>query len=301
MAELAGKVAFITGGGSGVGLGQAIVFGRAGVRVVIADIRRDHLDHALSELRSRSIACHAIELDVTDRAAFARAADEAESVFGPIDLLFNTAGISLFVPLEQATYADYDWTMEVNFGGVVNGIVTFLPRMLARERGGHIVNTASISAFLPSPNAGIYCASKFAVRGLSDSLRAALAPHGIGVSLLCPMNVNTNIADSIATRPERHRNTGYQYDAKMIDCLRRLYAEGMDPIELAEHVLVAVQNNQPYIIPFPEARAPLVAQLEAVLAALPPEDSDPEGVARRNAALARYRAEVAELRRTDRG
>ena len=135
MKDLYGKVAFITGGGSGVALGQAKVFARQGMRVVIADIRADHLEAAMDYFHGTDARVHPIQLDVTDREAFAAAADETESVFGPVQLLFNTAGVSIFGPLEKSTYDDYDWQMGVNFGGVVNGIQTFIPRILAHGEG----------------------------------------------------------------------------------------------------------------------------------------------------------------------
>ena len=292
MDDFKGKVAFITGGGSGVALGQAKVFGKAGCKVVIADIREDHLAHGLKELKAQGTECHGIKLDITDRAAYARAADEAERVLGPVQLLFNTAGVSLFGPLEQSSYDDYDWQMGVNFGGVVNGIQTFVPRMIKYGQGGHIVNTASLGAFLSSNFAGIYCASKFAVLGLSEALRQALEKYNIGVSVLCPANVKSNIAESIKTRPEKYSHSGYQYDEETIAGLARIYSQGMEPVELAGHVLEAVKKNQLYIIPYPEAREGLKAHFDAVMAALPPPDSDPEGVAKRQAAMLRYRDDV---------
>jgi NAD(P)-dependent dehydrogenase (short-subunit alcohol dehydrogenase family) len=297
MDDFKGKVAFITGGGSGVGLGQAKVFGKAGCRVVIADIRQDHLDEGLKALQAQKTECHGILLDITDRAAYGRAADEVERVFAPVQLLFNTAGVSLFGPLEKSTYSDYDWQMGVNFGGVVNGIQTFVPRMIAFGKGGHIVNTASLGGFLSSNFAGIYCAAKFAVVGLSDALRQALAPYHIGVSVLCPANVKSNIAESIKTRPAKYADSGYHYDEETFASLSRIYAQGMEPVELAGHVLEAVKKNQHYIIPYPESREALEAHFKEVLACLPPPDSDPEGVAKRHAAMAKYRDEVAEQQR----
>lgn len=288
MQDIAGKVAFITGGASGVGLGQAKVFSGAGARIVIADIRQDHIDEALAWFRSRNAPVHAIRLDITDRAAYARAAAETESVFGPVQLLFNTAGVSIFGPLEKSTYADYDWMMGVNFGGVVNGIQTFVPRMIAHGQGGHIVNTASMGAFIAGGPAGIYCASKFAVRGLSEALRTELAKFDIGVSVLCPANVSTNIAESVVTRPPQYQASGYRVDAEAIESLKTLYAAGMDPVELAQHVLAAVRRNQLYVIPYPEVRSRLRAAFDAVLESLPPEDSDPDGVAKRAAAMATW-------------
>jgi NAD(P)-dependent dehydrogenase (short-subunit alcohol dehydrogenase family) len=288
MQEVAGSVAFVTGGGSGVGLGQAKVLARAGAKVVLADIREDHLEQALAHLREQGASAHAIRLDVTDRAAFARAADETERVFGPVQLLFNTAGVSVFGPLEKSTYEDYDWIMGVNFGGVVNGIQTFAPRMIAHARGGYIVNTASMSGLISRGTAGIYCASKFAVVGLSMALRESLTPYRIGVSVLCPGNVKTNIAESTLARPARLNNSGYHYDDGVMPALWKLYSAGMDPVELAEHVMLAMKKNELFVIPYPEMRPRLVAHFEAILAALPPEGSDAEGCARRNAAMLEY-------------
>ncbi len=288
MEQFQDKVAFITGGGSGVGFGQARVFSAAGAKIVIADIRQDHLDQALAYFRGKGAPAHAIKLDITDRAAYARAADEAERIFGPVQLLFNTAGVSIFGPLEKSTYADYDWMMGVNFGGVVNGVQTFVPRMIEYGKGGHIVNTASMGAFIAGGPAGIYCASKFAVLGLSEALRTELAKFDIGVSVLCPANVSTNIAESVLTRPAQFKDSGYRVDDQAINSLKTLYAAGMDPVELAEHVLAAVKSNAFYIIPYPEVRERLKAHFAGVLAALPPEGSDEEGVARRAAAMAKW-------------
>lgn len=293
MQDIEGKVAFITGGASGVGLGQAKVFAAAGARVAIADIRQDHLDAAVAWFNDRGTRVHAVKLDITDRQAYARAADEVERDFGTVQLLFNTAGVSIFGPLEKSTYDDYDWMMGVNFGGVVNGIQTFVPRMIAYGQGGHIVNTASLGAFLSGGPAGIYCASKFAVRGLSEALRTELAKYDIGVSVLCPANVKTNIAESVRTRPERLAHSGYVVDEETLRSLREIYSQGMEPVELAQHVLAAVRQNQLYVIPYPEARAALKTHFDAVLASLPPEDSDREGVAKRQAAMAKYIAERA--------
>src|SRR3974390_1641481 len=156
MTDYTGKVAFITGGASGAGFGQASVFAEAGCKIVIADIRRSAIDDATAKLRAQGAQVHGMQLDVTDRAAYARAADEVEKVFGKApELLFNTAGVNTFGPLEKSTYEDFDWLMGVNFGGVVNGMVTFVPRMIAAGRGGYIVTTSSIGGFFGSAAAPI--------------------------------------------------------------------------------------------------------------------------------------------------
>lgn len=292
MHDFNGKVAFITGGGSGIALGQAKVFARAGAKVVIADIREDHLKQAMNYFRRTDAEVHPIVLDVTDRAAFVEAADETERVFGPVQLLFNTAGVSIFGPLEKSTYDDYDWQMGVNFGGVVNGIQTFVPRMIEYGKGGHIVNTSSVGGIVAAGPAGIYTASKFAVRGLSEALRSELAKYDIGVSVLCPANVNTNIAEAVKTRPEKFSHSGYRFDDAVLASLRRIYSAGRDPVELAEETLEAVQENRPYIIPYPEVRQVLENHFAEILAALPPEGTDRDGVEKRRAAMEQYREEL---------
>lgn len=286
--DFAGRTAFITGGASGAGLGQAKVFGRAGCKVCIADIRSDAIEHALGDLRGEGIECHGIELDITDRAAFVRAADEAERVLGPVTMLFGTAGVSVFGPLEQASYSDYDWIFDVNFGGVVNLMQTFVPRMIAHGRGGHIVNTASLGAFFANSGSGIYSASKFAVHGITMAMRDALKDHGIGVSVLCPANIKSNIAESVKIRPAKYAGSGYSVDEREIAALHAIYSQGMEPEELAGHVKAAVEENRFYVIPYPEARGMLEATFQQVLEALPPADSDVDGQARRHRAMMEY-------------
>jgi short-subunit dehydrogenase len=175
---------------------------------------------------------------------------------------------------------------------VVNGIQTFVPRMIEYGKGGHIVNTSSVGGIVAAGPAGIYTASKFAVRGLSEALRSELAKYDIGVSVLCPANVNTNIAEAVKTRPQKFSNSGYRFDDEVLSSLRRIYSAGRDPVELAEETLTAVLENRPYIIPYPEVRQALKNHFAEILAALPPEDADPEGVAKRRAAMEQYRREL---------
>jgi NAD(P)-dependent dehydrogenase (short-subunit alcohol dehydrogenase family) len=252
--DLYGKVAFITGGGSGVGLGQAKVFAEAaGMRVVIADVRNDRLDEAVGYFRTKKVQILPLLLDITDRAAYARAADEVERTFGPVQLLMNTAGVSERIPVEQATYEDWDWHIDVNLKGVINGVQTFLPRMIQHGRGGHIVNTASTSAFFAKPTAALYATTKFAVRGLSESLRIELDKYDIGVSCLCMGAVNTNILESGANRPEKYRRTSSQGDDhEAIAQLKKFLEAGFDPVDLAEIVLEGVKRNDLWIFPHPE-------------------------------------------------
>src|SRR5579863_7746096 len=276
MQELAGKVAFITGGGSGVALGQAKVFAEeARMRVVVADIREDHLRAASEYFRERQLPVHTIRLDICDREAYVRAADEAERVFGPVQLLCNTAGVSQFGPVEQASYDDWDWQLDVNLKGMINGVQTFMPRMIERRSGGHIVNTASMSAFVALPNTAIYCTTKYAVRGYSESLRVELDKFGIGVSLLCPGAVNTNIHESVLSRPGRYPKTGYYgADPETFARLKAVIAEGIDPVDLGRIVLTAVRRNDFWILPYPEFIRTLEKSNAEVIAALRQYESD---------------------------
>lgn len=288
MRDFRGRHAFVTGGASGAGLGQARVFGRAGCKVTVADIRPDAIETALAELRGLGIEAHGIVLDIADRKAFAAAADEAERVFGPLHLLFNTAGVSIFGPLEQASYDDYDWIVNVNWWGVVNSMQTWVPRMLAHGQGGHIVNTASLGCFVANSGSGIYSATKFAVHGITMAMRDALKDKGIGVSVLCPANIRTNIAESVRTRPAHLSNSGYKVDEREIAALHEIYSQGMDPEELAGHVKAAIEEDRFYIIPYPEARPMLEAVFQQALDALPPPDSDLEGQEKRGKAMLKY-------------
>ncbi|HUN26910.1 MAG TPA: SDR family NAD(P)-dependent oxidoreductase [Steroidobacteraceae bacterium] len=278
MKDLAGKVAFITGGGSGVALGQAKVFAEeARMKVAIADIREDHLRAAMDYFADKSVTVHAIRLDITDRAAYARAADEAERALGPVELLCNTAGVSQFGPVEKATFDDWDWQIDVNVKGMVNGVQTFMPRMIERGTGGHIVNTASMSAFVALPTTAIYCTTKYAVRGLSESLRVELENYRIGVSLLCPGAVNTNIHESVLSRPERYGRTGYYgADPEVFKRLKTVIESGFDPVDLGRIVRTAVERNDFWILPYPEFIPTIEKYNAQVIAALRQYEDHPD-------------------------
>jgi NAD(P)-dependent dehydrogenase (short-subunit alcohol dehydrogenase family) len=276
MKDVKDKVAFITGGASGIGLGMAKTFVREGMKVVIADIRRDHLDEAMASFDGGAV--HAIELDVSDREAMSRAAGETERVFGKVHVLCNNAGIGLGGPLKLATYDDWDWVMNVNLWGVINGVQTFLPRILAHGEGGHVVTTSSMSGFLPTSGAGLYITTKFAVVGLSEALRTELAGDNIGVSVLCPGPVQTNIAESGLTRPSHLSNTGYAETDKM-RVTHSVSSVYMDPIKVGERVLEGILRNDLYIFTHPEFRDGVKSRCDAVMAAFPDEEPDPARVA----------------------
>jgi NAD(P)-dependent dehydrogenase (short-subunit alcohol dehydrogenase family) len=274
--EVEGKVAFITGGGSGVGLGMAKAFRAAGMKVAIADIRADHLEEATAQLDGD---VHVVQLDVTDRHAFARAADETERVLGNVHVLCNNAGINLFNDIADATYQDWDWVLGVNLGGVVNGVVSFVPRIKAHGEGGHVVNTASMAAFIAGPGAGIYTTAKFAVHGLSDALRWSLLPHGIGVSMVCPGLVKSKIYESDRIRPPELSTDATPADEEFMRILPGLHEAGMDPNEIGEKVLRAIRENRFYVFTHPDHRDELRGIFDETIAAFPDEPVPPERLA----------------------
>jgi NAD(P)-dependent dehydrogenase (short-subunit alcohol dehydrogenase family) len=279
MKDVQGKVAFITGAASGVGLGMATVFAGAGMKVVLADIRGAELDGAAQSLAAQPDAIHTIRLDVTDRVAMARAADETERRFGKVHVLCNNAGINWFGPMDEATYDDWDWIMGVNLHGVINGLVTFIPRIKAHGEGGHIVNTASMAAFCAGPGAGIYTASKFAVRGISESLWYTLAPKNIGVSVLCPGLVRSQIYKSEEIRPAGLKHSAQLPTTEFTQRLGTVHESGMDPIEVGEKVLRAIRRNDLYILTHPDHKDEVRELFDIVIAAFPDEPVPPQRAA----------------------
>lgn len=262
MQDLDGKVAFITGGAGGIGLGMAEVFRAAGMHLVLADMDPKALDAAEEGLRSQAGGdILSLKLDVTDRAAMKEAADVVDARFGGIHVLCNNAGVNAPGPLQNLGYADWDWVLGVNLDGVINGLVTFLPRMLARGEPGHIVNTASVGGLLGMPNLGIYCASKFAVVGLSESLKHDLAQTPISVSVLAPGIVRSGIGQSERNRPQQFGGP----PPKAADAAASAF--GTDPVELGWQVLAAIKADDFYICTHAEFRHYVAERGEALLAA----------------------------------
>jgi NAD(P)-dependent dehydrogenase (short-subunit alcohol dehydrogenase family) len=256
---------------------MATAFVNAAMNVVIADIRADHIETALHgfDATGRLEHVHALELDVTDREAFARAADEAEHVFGNVHVLCNNAGMGILGPVTLARYDDWDWGLGVLLGGAVNGIQTFLPRMLAHGEGGHIVNTSSMAGVLPIAGAAIYITAKAALIGLSEALRSELAAEGIGVSAFCPGPVQTNIREGGRTRPEQFRDSGYEQLEQELE-ERPNSPLWMDPVECGERVLAGIRRDDLYIFTHREFREGADERFRAMLASFPDEPRDEE-------------------------
>ncbi len=196
-----GQVAFITGAASGIGLGLARACAALGMRIVAVDIEADALEKTRSELAAEGHDVLAVGADVTSLASMHDAAARAVQRFGAVHLVCNNAGVGLEGPIDSWTDEGWSWVVGVNLMGVAHGVQALAPILKANADGGHIVNTASIGGLSAAPNHGQYAATKFAVVGLSQSLRAELAPHRIGVTVLCPGFVRSRIATSARNAP----------------------------------------------------------------------------------------------------
>jgi NAD(P)-dependent dehydrogenase (short-subunit alcohol dehydrogenase family) len=271
MQNLSGKTAFVTGGASGIGLGIAKALNKAGMKVVIADIRQDHLAASVEELGASEGggAVLALKLDVTDREAFAAAADQAGARFGNIHLLVNNAGIGVVGPVEIASYGDWDWSTSVNLGGVINGVVTILPRILAHGEGGHIVSTASMSGLMPHPGAVIYTTTKAAVIGMMEAMRGELEPKGVICSAFCPGAVATNIQESGRTRPGKYADTGYAESDKRRQGSASFGHLFMTKEEVGERVREGIEGDELFICTHREFLGGVTERAEAMVAAIP--------------------------------
>lgn len=251
MQQLNGRVAFITGGASGIGLGIARALGRAGMRIVLGDIEAAALSASVDKLRKEGIETASHLLDVTDRQAVERAATEVVDIFGAVHLLCNNAGVNAPGPADELSFSDWDWVLGVNLHGVVNGVVSFLPELKRHPGQAHIVNTASTGGLVGMRNLAPYNTSKFGVVGLSEALRADLQAFSIGVSVLCPGVVRTNLADSERNRPERLKNE-IEPDAATGDAPAESPLRLIEPEEVGVQVREAIVNDAFFVCTHPE-------------------------------------------------
>jgi NAD(P)-dependent dehydrogenase (short-subunit alcohol dehydrogenase family) len=247
------RVAVITGGASGIGLAMARAFAARGSRLVLADVDENALSLAEKELAAEGARVLAVPTDVTRREQVDALAEASVRQFGAVHLICNNAGIAVLGSLVGAEPAEWETAMAVNLWGVVHGVDAFVPRMLAQKQGGHVVNTASMAGLVGMRQLGIYCVTKFAVVGLSESLERELRPQGIGVHVLCPMIVSTNIGQNSARllgRPAPAQpapEPGASAGGTMVGGV-------VTPGEVAQRVVRGVARGSLYIFTHPEQR-----------------------------------------------
>jgi len=273
MTDVAGRTAFITGGANGIGLGIARAFAGAGAKLILVDLDGEALNRAKIELSART-PTETFQLDVRDREAFGRVADAAELALGPVSLLFNNAGVAGGAPAVKMTYELWDWGMGINLQGVINGVQTFLPRMAERGGGGQIVNTASGAGLVAGSSGVLYHTAKFAVVGLTEALRAELAPLEIGCTVLCPGPVATGIIERTRRlRPRREEppipSAEREAGEKLMQQMTNWLAQGVPPNTVGQMVLKAVEENRLYVHTDRIMYAGIEARTRALLDAMP--------------------------------
>ena len=264
MKDISGKTAFVTGAASGIGLGIATAFAQAGAKVMLCDIEDAALSLALEQLKRTNADVDGVRADVSLKAELQAAADATIARYGKVHILVNNAGVGGGGPYGMWSEAAWDWTLGVNLRAVIWGIEIFGPLIERHGEGGHIVSTASIAGLI-SGGSTAYNVSKYGVVGLSEGLRLDLAPRGIGVSVLCPGFIRTQIVDSGRNLPQRFagkvgRPPATGPIAERIKSIRDRVAQGLDPLYVGELVREAIENDWPYIFtdnehePFVDAR-----------------------------------------------
>ena len=248
MKELKGKAAVVTGGASGIGKALAAAMIAEGMRVMIADVEAGRLQAAAD-----AIGAKAMVVDVTKADQVAALAEAAKAEFGTVDVLCNNAGIGPMAPLKDLTLGDWRWMIEVNLWGVIHGVTAFLPILRANPDGGHIVNTASMASLMPVPGLTTYCTTKYGVIGMSEAMAEDIALDGsnIGISILCPGPVRTDLGNSTRNRPEAY--AGALGDVKLEDSTQ-FEAQEIDWLSAeatADLVIRAIRDNQRYVITHP--------------------------------------------------
>lgn len=245
------RVAVVTGGAGGIGFALARAFAARGAKLALADLDEEALARAEKELAGTGTELIGVHTDVTRRESVQLLADATLRRFGAVHLVCNNAGVAVFGELARATPEDWEFTMSVNFWGVVHGVASFVPILLEQKAGGHVVNTASMAGLVGMQWLGVYCASKFAVVGLSESLHRELEPHGIGVSVVCPMIVATKINEnSLRMRPVLLR-TGQEIVPPGAPAMR---GGVIDPDAVAGRVVRAIERKSLYVLTHPEQR-----------------------------------------------
>ena len=265
MEHLAAKVAVITGGASGIGFATARRLASRGVRLVLADIEESALDRAVAELAATDAAVEGVVCDIGDLKAVQHLADTAFEKMGAVHIVFHNAGVAVGGPIAEMKHSDWEWTMRVNLWGPIHGVEAFTQRMIDQREGGHILFTASFAGLVPNVGLGPYCVSKYGVVALAEVLRRELRTHDIGVSVLCPMRVATNIGHSERNRP--NELGGPEASPPVLDQgedNQNLAGRVLDVDDVAAQVVDAIVANRLYILPHEESRTPIRRRFERI-------------------------------------
>ena len=249
MIKLDSEVCVVTGAASGIGRALADAFAAEGMHLVLADVDESRLQIAAAELTAQGVACIANVVDVSDPMAVERLAEATVERFGSVRVVCNNAGVSTMGRQWEVSIEDWDWVLGVCLGGVINGVRSFVPRLLEQGGPGHIVNTASMGGLLTGPFIGPYAAAKHGVVGLSKGLRAELGGTEIGVTVVCPGMVNTSILEGMRAHVEATGTANHEEIGVMFDFLEGGLETGMSAATAASMVLNAVKAGQFWVLP----------------------------------------------------
>jgi NAD(P)-dependent dehydrogenase (short-subunit alcohol dehydrogenase family) len=277
MHELRGKTAVVTGAGSGIGRELALACAREGMGVMLADIDEAGMRETRAAIAPLGVRVESIRCDVAKPFDVEALAAGAWECFGAVHLLFNNAGVAVAGPVWAATLEDWKWTLDINLMGVVHGVRSFVPRMLAQGGECHVVNTASVAGLVDIPGSGVYCVSKHGVVALSECLHHDLrvAKANIGVSVLCPAYVNTGIGDSARHRPSELAATN-PLAAPYEEAVRQALLHGkISAADVARVTLEAVKSSRFYIITHEKIKGAIETRMRDIL-----EDRTPTDVSR---------------------
>jgi NAD(P)-dependent dehydrogenase (short-subunit alcohol dehydrogenase family) len=265
MENLEGKVAVITGGASGIGFATAKVLAARGVNLLLADVEARALENAVAELARTGATAEGVVCDVGNLADVERTADEAFRRMGAVHILFNNAGVAVGGPIVEMSHADWEWVLRVDLWGPIHGVEAFLPRMIAQRQGGHVLFTSSFAGLVPNEGLGAYCVAKYGVVALAEVLQRELRQENIGVSVLCPMRVATNIGQSERNRPRELG--GPDASPRVLDQTEEnpnLAGRVLEVDEVAAMVVDAITTNALYILPHEESRKSIRRRFERI-------------------------------------
>jgi NAD(P)-dependent dehydrogenase (short-subunit alcohol dehydrogenase family) len=259
-----GKGAVITGGANGIGFATATEFARRGARVVLADVDKPSLERAVARLRAEGFDAHAVMCDVRRLDEVVHLAHESFGLLGHVDIVFSNAGIVVAGPIAQMTHDDWRWVIDIDLWGSIHSVEAFLPRLLEQGTGGHIAFTASFAGLVPNVGLGAYSVAKYGVVSLAETLAREIKDHGIGVSVLCPMVVETKLVSN----SERIRGADYGLASTSV------VTEGPGPApsqedtlrvdEVARLTADAIAANRLYVLPHAAARASIRRRFERI-------------------------------------